>query len=148
MKTAAFLVFSLLFSACSVREQMVATHSFLSGSDRKQKQKVVVLQKKLALAERTLAKAQAEAEDLRGLLYDAELDSIESRVAILERRWQIDPVALSQVLYQETARFFLEEREILYQILQAGVSVHRAQNLIDRILQLITQINDCAVRSS
>lgn len=146
MKT--FLALVLFLSSCSVRDQMIANHSFLSGSDRKQKQKVVVLQKKLELAERTLAKNQAEVVDLRGLLYDAQLDSIESRVAILERKWQIDPMALSQALYQETARLFLEEREILYQILQAGVAIHRAQSLIDRILQLITQINDCAVRSS
>lgn len=148
MKTAALFSLIFLFSACSVRDQMIANHSFLSGSDRKQKQKVIVLQKKLEFAERALAKSKAEVDDLRGLLCDAQLDSIESRVTILERRWQIDPLSLSQALYQETARLFLDEREILYQILQAGVSVHRAQSLIDRILQLITQINDCAVRSS
>src|SRR5690606_6929270 len=142
------LALAILLSSCSVCDQMIANHSFLSVPDRKQKQKVVVLQKKLELAERTLSKNQLEVEDLRGLLYDAQLDSIESRVTILERRWQVDPMALSQALYQETARLFLEEREILYQILQAGVSIHRAQSLIDRILQLITQINDCAVRSS
>lgn len=143
-----FLFLLLLFSSCAVRDQMIASHTFLSGSDRKQKQKVIVLQKKLEMAERSLAKSKADVEDLRGLLYDAQLDSIETRLEVLEQRWQIDPVALSQALYQETARLFLEEREILYRILQAGVSVHRAQSLIDRILQLITQINDCAVRSS
>ena len=147
VKTAAILSFAFVFCSCSVRDGVVANHSFLSGSDRKQKQKVVVLQKKLEIAERSLAKNQAEVEDLRSLLYDAQLDSIESRVAMLERKWQIDPVALSQALYQETARLFLEERETLHQILQANVSVHRAQSLIDRILQLITQINDCAIRA-
>lgn len=138
----------LLLSSCSVREQVIANRSFLSGSDRKQKQRVIVLQKKLEMAERTLTKNKVEVEDLRNSLYDAQLDSIEIRLGVLEKRWQVDPVALSLALYQETARLFLEEREILYQILQAGVSIHRAQSLIDRILQLITQINDCAVRTS
>ncbi len=141
------LLLFLFLSSCAVRDQMVANNTFLSGSDRKQKQKVIVLQKKLEMAERSLAKSKADVEDLRSLLYDAQLDSIETRLEVLERKWQTDPVALSQALYMETARLFLEEREILYQILQAGVSIHRAQSLIDRILQLITQINDCAVRT-
>lgn len=141
-------LFLLFLSSCAVRDQVIVSNTFLSGSDRKQKQKVIVLQKKLEMAERAFAKSKADVEDLRGLLYDAQLDSIETRLEVLERKWQSDPVALSQALYQETARLFLEEREILYQILQAGVSIHRSQSLIDRILQLITQINDCAVRTS
>jgi len=146
MKTVLFLSL-LALSACSIQKQIALNHSFLSGSERKQKQKVIVLQKKLELAERALAKSQKELEALRMEFYDAELDSIESRLSALERKWQADPLALTNALYQETTRLFLEEREILYQILQAGVSMHRAQNLIDRILQLITQINDRAVRS-
>ncbi len=147
MKNYVFILLSLFVTSCSVRDQMAAQTSFLSGYDRKQKQKVIVLQKKMEIAERTLAKYEDDVDFLRGQLCDAQLESIESQIAHLERRWQIDPVSLSQVLYEETSRLFLEERETLYQILQTGISVHRAQNLIDRILQLITQINDCAVRN-
>jgi hypothetical protein len=147
MKKITFLLVSLFLASCSVREQIAAQTAFLSGHDRKQKQKVFVLQKKLEMSERTLAKSQDEVDLLLGHLCDAQLESIELQVEQLERRWQIDPISLSQTLYAETSRLFLDERETLYQILQRGICVHRAQNLIDRILQLITQVNDCAART-
>ncbi len=147
MKNFCVLSLCLFVSSCTVREQINGQTTFLSGYDRKQKQKVVVLQKKLDMAERALEKSQDEVDYLRANLCDAQLESIELQIEHIERKWQLDPVALSQTLYADTASLFLEERETLYQILQMGLSVHRAQSLIDRILQLITQVNDCAVHT-
>lgn len=146
MTRRSFIWVLLLVSSCSLREQIAQT-SFLSSSDRRQKQRVVVLQKKLDQAQKALAKGQEEVDLLQLQLCDAQLESIEQQIEYLERKWQTDPVSLSQALYQDASHLFLEEREALYRIVQTGFSMHRAQNLIDRILQLITQIHDCAVRA-
>lgn len=136
-------VIALLFlPACSAKQQGGSQTIFQPQSDRKQKQKVIVLEKKLSLAEKTLLQQQVEVEAIRVHLCEAELDVIESELRHVEQRWQTDPARLVQSFRQGISDLFLEERERLHRIIQSGPAVHRAQNLLDRILQLITQISD------
>lgn len=139
------LVGILFCSSCTVSESMIGQNSFLTHVNRKQKQKVIVLQKKLEQAERSLERELSEVENLRSLLCDAQLDSIELELEKLESRWQLDPQSLANSLQSNGEHLFFSERELLYQILQANLSPYRAQNLLDRLLQLITQINDLLV---
>lgn len=95
---------------------------------------VQLLKTKLLIAERALRKEQKEIEHLQQELFDAELNLIEMRLTLFEQRWKKEGTA------EESSTLFLQEREALHQMIQAGLP--RAQMLLDRILQLITQISD------
>ena len=110
--------------------------------DRKFKQKAVFLQKKLAKAEQTLVQDQQTIEEMRQKLSGAQLDAIESQVERLENRWRQDPSCSSLLMRHEISRLFLDEREALSRMIQSGSNALRAQVLLDRILQLITQMSD------
>jgi hypothetical protein len=42
----------------------------------------------------------------------------------------------------EFSKLFFDERETLNRIIQKGPNVQRAQTLLDRVLQLITQLSE------
>lgn len=140
MRYAAFFCF--LLAACSYQADIQNAFSIQSSADRKQKQKVLFLQKKLLVAEREFLREQEDLEALRNALCDAQLSLIESELERLENRWRSDPAELTSAFFCDAPLLLFEEREQLYRIIQAGPDVPRAQNLLDRILQMITQVSD------
>jgi t-SNARE complex subunit (syntaxin) len=118
-----YLLLLLLAGCVHLQDTTVATLSA-----KKQRQKIASLQKKLNIAEKEQRAAQSEVDKL---LIEIE----EAQVALIRR--QIDD-------YEKRAEkqfpIFLEEREALYQIIQAGPgpAAFQAQAELDRILRLIT----------
>lgn len=101
-----------------------------------------MLQKKLEKAKRTLSEEEQAIDKLRSQLCDAELNAIESKVDVFEKKWKSDPARLMQAPRRDIANLFIEDREVLTRIIQVGPDTMRAQVLLDRILQLITQMSD------
>ncbi len=99
-------------------------------SAKKQKQKIVVLQKKLESAEKEQKKVQNEVEKLASEIHEAQLALIRRQVDEAERK--------------KAPSLFLEERETLYQMIQSGPSpsAFEAQVELDRILRIITEFSD------
>ena len=110
--------------------------------NRQQKHKAALLQKKLAIAEKKLQDSQEEANKLRLALCEAELNVIETDLDLLEEKWQANPMQLAVSLRGAAPNLFLEEREALYAIIDLDRSSTRAQFLLDRFLQLMTQLSD------
>ncbi len=139
------IAISLIFllAACTAKQQSNAQAAFFRPQvNHKLKGKAVVLQKKLASAERSLLEDQSAIERLRSQVCDAELNAIESQINTIEQKWKSDPQKIAQSLRREVSVLFLDERETLTRIIQNGPDVMRAQVLLDRILQLITQVSD------
>lgn len=101
-------------------------------SVKKQRQKIAHLQKKLELAEKEQQKVETEVEKLAASIDEAQL-------ALIRR--QIDDVERGK---EKGAALFMEEREALYRMIQAGPSqvAFEAQLELDRILQIITEFSD------
>ena len=138
-----FLVALLLFcSACTAKQQVSLQTAFHPQGDVKLKQKAILLQKKLDKAQRTLSEDEQTIERLRSELCDAELNAIESKVESFESQWRGNPQRLIQSIRPEFPKLFLSERETLSRIIHKGPDIRRAQALLDRVLQLITQLSD------
>lgn len=140
MKKITALFFFL--SSCTATQQAISQGKPHFHSEQKQRQKVIVLQKKFSAAQRALLRDQEEVELLRLQLFDAELDMVESQIDALEQKWRNNPDYLIRSLSSNASVLFLEEREKLHNIIQSGPGSTRAQGLLDRILQLITQVGD------
>ena len=141
------IAISLLFilASCTAKQQGNTQAAFFHPQvNHKLKGKAAVLQKKLSNAERALLEDQSAIERLRSQVCDAELNAIESQIDNLEQKWRSDPQKIAQSLKREVSVLLLEERETLNRIIQNGPEVRRSQVLLDRILQLITQVSDSA----
>ncbi len=110
--------------------------------ERRQKQKVAILQRKLTSAQHALLEDQEEVEKLRMQLCDAQLEAVNAKISSVEEKWQMDPDRLVKSIGFQTSSLFLEEREVLHEIIQSGPQSVRAQELLDRILQMITQLSN------
>lgn len=101
-------------------------------SPKKQKQKIIALQKKLDQAEKEQLKVQSEVERLTSEINEVQLSLIRRQVDQYERKVEKIP------------QLFLEEREALYQMIQTGPSpsAFEAQVELDRILRIITELSD------
>ena len=133
--------FVMCFS-CGVKQQTSLQSVFHPQGDVKLKQKAVLLQKKLDKAQRTLSEDEKAIGRLRTQLCEAELNAIESKLEIFESQWRTNPQRLIKGLRAEFSKLFLDEREALSRIIHGGTDVRRAQALLDRVLQLITQLSD------
>lgn len=123
------VLFLLLLTACfSAPEQMVAQ----GASAKKQKQRISTLQKKLELAEKERLKVQSEVEQLA-------LEIDRAQLALIRK--QLDKYEQKK---EKTPSLFLEEREVLYRMIQSGASPSsfEAQVELDRILRIITALSD------
>ena len=129
----------LLLTSCGFVQQ---SYVALATTNRKQKYKTTLLQKKLAIAEKKLQESQEETDRLRFALCEAELNAIETDLDLLEQKWQVNPELLAASLQAAAPNLFLEERETLHTIMDLDRSSTRAQFLLDRYLQLITQLSD------
>jgi len=118
-----------------------ASHNVQDLSFTKQKQKIVLLQKKLQLREKEQVKVQSEIEKLSDDLGTVQLAYIRNKVDDFEEQLRKDP---RKRFYLDTGYLFAEEREVLHQMIQKGHAIFEAQIVLDRILQLITQLSDMA----
>lgn len=97
---------------------------------KKQRQKISNLQKKLEVAAKEKEKAITEVERLQNEIDEAKLALIRKQIDDYEKR--------------KEKNVFVEEREVLYRLIQSGESskAFEAQVELDRILRVITEFSD------
>jgi hypothetical protein len=102
----------------------------------KQKQRVLMLQKKLELAERGRDQAEEEVRELQTALYRSQLALIVKQIELYEKQ-----VSLGK---EDKGLTFLKERGMLQQMMEMGPSPEalEAQSVLDRILRMITKSHD------
>jgi hypothetical protein len=139
------LLFLLFLSACTLPP--TGSDLFVKLSPTKQKQKIAFLQKKLGSAEREQKKAEDEVDYLREEIKQAELTLVRRIVFETEeklRKFQENPSNRLKISENEISNLFLEEREILHRMIQAGPTPAslEAQGVLDQILRMITNLSD------
>jgi septal ring factor EnvC (AmiA/AmiB activator) len=103
-----FPVFLLLLTACA---QSNMDSYGIAASQKRQKQKLTVLQKKYGMAEKLRTKLDEEVEDLKEEMSQAELAMIRSAVEEYEGK-----LARRESEANQVAGLFLGERESLHKI--------------------------------
>jgi hypothetical protein len=116
-------------------------------SPTKQKQKIAFLQKKLELAEREQKKVEEDIEFLQEEMKQAELALVRRIVFETEeklRKFEENPSNRWKFTENEISNLFLDEREILHRMIQAGPTPAslEAQGVLDQILRMITSLSD------
>lgn len=116
-------------------------------SPTKQKQKIAFLQKKLERAERDQKKAEEEVEFLNEEMKQAELALVRRIVYETEeklRKFEENPSNRYKFTENEVSNLFLDEREILYRMIQGDPTPAsiEAQGVLDQILRMITNLSD------
>lgn len=129
------LLAALALSSCGVRSSNVSLDLPLT----KQKQKIIFLQKKLELAEREEKKIHAEIERLGDEMRQTQLALIRKQVDEYEEQIRKQPKKKFDL---DIGELFLNERDQLHRMIQSGASIYEAQIVLDRILQLITELSD------
>ncbi len=132
-----FFPLLLLLTACS---QTPKDDYGVAVSQKRQKQKLTVLQKKLGFAEKLQTKIQDEVDKLKEEMSQAELAMI--RAAVEERE-----AKLARYQHDEQdhiASLFLNEREALHRMVQSGSAPtsFQAQVVLDQILRMITNLSE------
>lgn len=133
---ALLFVFPWIMVSCSYQA------SFIPGQEislSKQKQKIGFLQKKLLLAEKEEEKLRAEVERLGSEVCQAQLTLIRRQIDEYEESVRKQGKKVDEL---QLGNLFLKEREQLHRMIQSGSSVFDAQLVLDRILQLITELSD------
>jgi len=120
------------------------TGSYLEDSSQempltKQRQRVAFLQKKLQMAEKEQKKMTEELERLSEEVTLAKLSLISRLVSECEQEILHNPKKWSGV---PTESLFLKERESLYEMIQTSSYSFEAQMVLDKILQIITELSD------
>jgi septal ring factor EnvC (AmiA/AmiB activator) len=129
------IVLFLLLASCGLR----MTPNVVELSPTKQKQKIALLQKKLQLAEKEQSKLQTHIEKLSDDMRETELAYIRRQIDEYEDLIRKRPSKKGDF---DRADLFLAERERLHRIIQDGESAYEAQVVLDRILQLITELSN------
>lgn len=146
MKLKTFLSFSLFLSLSSCWNMDHFSEPMLvqGPSIKKQKQKVLVLQKKLEKALQEQARLQDEVALLQTEILQAQLSVVRNKLDATERRMRPWQTEQPKELQADAAGLFIPERELLHQIIQTGPSpeAFEAQVELDRILRLITELSD------
>lgn len=125
-----------VLSSCGIRPHPTG------GGDlplTKQKQKISFLQRKLMIAEMQQEKIQTQVQRLRDDVREAELAYIRGQIDDYEELIRREPKAKSHF---DSAELFHEEREKLHRIIQSSDSTYEAQIVLDRILQLVTELGN------
>jgi CRISPR/Cas system CMR subunit Cmr6 (Cas7 group RAMP superfamily) len=131
MKKAIAILF--LLSACSYPH---TSDPIVMHSAKRQKQKLMVLQKKLESAEKQQSKVSNEIDFIREEVQQLELAIIRTAVESCEEKLNS---------YQEIPpNLFLAERETLHKLIQSGPSPSsfEAQVVLDQILRIITNLSE------
>ena len=131
----------LLLSSCFWTQGTQVGELVQGPSPRKQKQKIVSLQKKLEAAEKEQKKVEEEVTRLSEEISKAQLMLIRRQVDDLEKRIQKTNVP-------EPSSLFMQERESLHRLIQEGPSPSsfEAQVELDRILRIITDLSNTEIR--
>lgn len=129
------ILFIFLLTSCGFR----SSPDVAALPPTKQKQKIALLHKKLQLAEKEQKKLKAEVDRLSDAMREAELAYIRKQIDDYEDLIRKHP---SKKADFESAELFLEEREKLHRMIQSSESIYEAQVVLDRILQLITELSD------
>jgi hypothetical protein len=116
-------------------------------SPTKQKQKIAFLQKKIDRAEKEQKKIEETIELLQEEMQQAELILVRRMVLETEeklRKFEEDSTNRSKYTDHEISNLFLEEREVLYRMIQSEPTPasFEAQAVLDQILGLITTLAD------
>lgn len=119
-------VISVLSACFGGNEQLLVQ----GPNAKKQRQKISNLQKKLEVAAKEKEKAITEVERLQNEIDEAKLALIRKQIDDYEKR--------------KEKNVFVEEREVLYRLIQSGESskAFEAQVELDRILRVITELSD------
>lgn len=135
MKSIAIFALLLLAASCGFR----ASPSVQELPPTKQKQKIALLQKKIQLAEKEHKKLKVHIERLSDEMRGVELAYIRKQVDDYEDLIRKQP---SKKMDFSSAELFLNEREKLHRMIERSESTYEASVLLDRILQLITELSD------
>jgi hypothetical protein len=113
----------------------------------KQKQRVVLLQKKLESAEKEMQAAQDVVAGLRSDLYQSQLALIGKQIDTYEQQMRKTKEFIEPVLSlrdRDQKMLFAKERESLQQMMEEGPSSEalEAQCVLDRILRVITALQE------
>lgn len=139
MKT---LFILLLMTSCFAIPDSLPVAQNLSA--KKQKQKIVHLQKKLELAEKEREKAGEEVEKLSDQVQKAKLALIRRQLDDFEKQMHQKSEQLLQV---EASTLFGVERESLHEMIQNSSPLSfEAQEELNRILRIITELSDTVRR--
>jgi len=114
---------------------------------KKQKLKIALLEKKLQAAEREKTEADLEVERLAKEIHEAQLALVRKQIDEFEKKIeevQADPLKNAELFRLEASLLFMQEREMLHDMIQTGPSpsAFAAQVELDRILRLITEIGE------
>lgn len=126
----------IILASCGMRSSNTCVQDL---PPTKQKQKIVLLQKKLQLAEKEQKKIQAQVERLTDEMREVELAYIRRKIDEYEDLIRKTPTKKADFTSSD---LFLEEREKLHKMIQSGNSIFEAQIVLDRILQLVTELGD------
>lgn len=132
----AILFSTLLLTSCLTQR---TTGEFAVLSPSRQKQKIVLLEKKLKRAEKEQREIEEEVDRLSSAVKEAQLALIRKQVEDYQDKMQI-----KGFVQGDPSTLFLKERETLNNILSDGASVNRfeAQRTLDQILEMITSLSD------
>lgn len=114
--------------------------------------KIENLHKKLGDKEKSLQSSTQDIKNLRYKLHSEELSAIRQRVESFEeflRELKMDSQKFQGFLKKDLPTLFLKEREALTAIIQSTQGLDKdAQVLLDRILRIITSLNNSAIANS
>lgn len=127
--------FLFLLAACGVK----SCPNVQELPPTKQKQKISLLQKKLHLAEKEQRKIKHQIDRLNDEMRETELAYIRKKIDDYEDLIRKNPKLKATF---DSSDLFLEEREKLHKIIQTSESSFEAQVVLDRILQLVTELGD------
>lgn len=136
MKSLLYISYFFLFLSCTT-SSVDAGLSDLSIT--KQRQRVTLLQKKLQMAEKEQKKIDMEVESLGEEIALAKLTLISKVVDEFEEGVRQNP---QKWRGGQTGNLLLKERESLYELIQTSSYSFEAQMVLDKILQLITELSD------
>ena len=139
------LILLLLFTSCT-------SYSGLSEwgqrtPARKEELKLLALQRKLDVAEGERQRALDEVDGLRSEIQEAQIAFVAKQLDLYERQLAkilTDPKRYEEFLQTEASLLFVKEREMLHEMIRSGspTASFEAQGILDRILRLITELND------
>lgn len=135
----AFLLSTLFLTSCLTHR---TTGEFAVLSPPRQKQKIVLLEKKLKRAEKEQREIQEEVDRLSSAVKEAQLALIRKQVEEYQDRLQSNPK--KNIAQGDPSILFLKEREMLHKILSDGAltNTFEAQHILDQILEMITTLSD------
>ena len=107
----------------------------------------MALQRKLDVAEGERQRVLDEVDTLQSEIQEARIAFVAKQLDLYERqvaKFAKDPEKYGEFLQTEASLLFLKEREMLHEMIRSGspTASFEAQQMLDRILRLITDLND------